>query len=183
MLCLRCVVMAHQSFPLHSIQVKFLFSFLFRGRLTDTFQEWTGEFFVRIELRDLGVTYQLGHHVGERCTTPSPATDLTIFDVTGVTTIRIHYCYCGEPGQQLLPHTQLLRMEWFPATLKQPGTAFTFRFLDYLHSLQTQSKGNLYDTYATMTSIPNPARLKSPIVSTSFSPNARTADTTTVPLQ
>lgn len=182
MLCQHCMVTTHWISPLHSIRVKFSILFSSSGRLTDIFQEWTGEFFTEIGLRDLGATYQLGHF-GDRCPMPSSATDLTLFDITGVTTVRIHYCYCGKPGQQLLPRTQLLRMAWFPATLKQPGTAFTFRFLDYLHDLQTRSKGNLYDIYETMASAPNPAGLKPRIVSTRPSPTARTTDTTIVSLQ
>lgn len=90
--------------------------------------------------------------------------DLTLFDISGVTTVRIRYCYCGEPGKQRPPRVQLLRIRWFPATLKQPGTAFTFRFLDYLHKLQTRSKINLYDVYATLTSIHNASGLNPPIV-------------------
>lgn len=128
-------------------------------------QKWTSEFFAGITLRDLGATYQLGHPAGERCALPSPAVDLTLFDISGVKVIRIRYCYCGAPGQQLRPRVQLLRARWFPATLKQPSTAFTFRLLDFLHKLQTRSKINLYDVYATLISIHNPAGLGPPIVS------------------
>lgn len=123
-----------------------------------------GEFFVRVTLLDLGATYQLGHRFGEDCARPSGFTDLTLFDVSNVTVVRIRYCYCGEPGSQDPPRVQLLRMRWFPATLKQPGTAFTFRLLDFVHKLQTRSKVNLYDVYATLISIPNPAGLNPPIV-------------------
>lgn len=129
------------------------------------FQKWTDKFFTRTTLFDLGATYQLGHRVGKRCAVPSPAIDLTLFDISGVTTVRIRYCYCGEPGKQLLPRIQLLRMRWFPTTLKQPGTAFTFRLLDFLHKLQTRSKVNLYDVYATLVSISNSAGLNPQIVS------------------
>lgn len=124
-----------------------------------------GEFFVRATLFDLGATYQLGHPVGESCTLPSPTTDLTLFDVSNVTVVRIRYCYCGGPGRQHPPRVQLLRIRWFPATLKQPGTAFTFRLLDFVHKLQTRSKINLYDIYATLVSIPNPANINRAIVS------------------
>lgn len=130
------------------------------------FQKWTGEFFTRTTLFDLGAKYQLGHRVGEKCKTPSTAVDLTLFDIAGVETVCIHYCYCGEPGKQQAPRIQLLRMRWFPATLKQPGTAFTFRLLDFLHKLQTRSKTNLYDIYATLVSVHNAAGLSPPIVST-----------------
>jgi hypothetical protein len=151
-------------------------------RLTDSLQKWTGEFFVRTTFLELGATYQLGHRIGESCTMPSPAVDLTLFDTSNVTVIRIHYCYCGEPGQQQPPRVQLLRIRWFPATLKQPGTAFTFRLLDFLHKLQTRSKVNLYDVYATLVSIPNPSGLAAPIVGAYFSSLARIADITVVSL-
>ena len=120
---------------------------------------------------ELGAKYQLGHPIGEGCETPSHAMDLTLFDVSGVTTIRIQYCFCGEPGKQQPPRVQLLRMRWFPATLKQPGTAFTFRLLDHIHKLQTQSKVNLYDVYLTLISIHNASGLNRLIVSTYLSPN------------
>lgn len=119
-------------------------------------------------MRELGVTYQLGHRIGEGCTWPSIPVDLTIFDISSVTAVCIKYCYCGEPGEQKPPRIQLLRTRWFPATLKQPGTAFTFRFLDHLHKLQTQSKINLYDVYATLVSIHNASGLNPQIVSEFF---------------
>ncbi|KAF9780498.1 hypothetical protein BJ322DRAFT_1011908, partial [Thelephora terrestris] len=147
MLCQRCTTITHQSDPLHNIQ------------------KWTGEFFTRITLHDLGATYQLGHRPGETCAMPPAAMDLTLFDVLGITTVCIRYCSCREPGRQRPPRVQLLRMRWFPATLKQPGTAFTFRLLDFLHKLQTRSKINLYDVYATLISIHNASGLSPPIYS------------------
>ena len=123
-----------------------------------------GEFFARVTLLDLGATYQLGHRSGENCIRPS-TTDLTIFDVSNVTTVHIRYCFCREPGRQDPPHIQLLHMRWFPATLKQPGNTFAFRLLDFIHKLQTRSKINLYDVYETLMSIPNPACLNCSIVS------------------
>lgn len=167
MLCQHCIVAEHRKpmESLHNVQVMPSFSFLFISYLTNVYQRWTGDFFTGVALFELGATYQLGHRVGRNCTRPSTPVDLTLFDICGVVTIRIHYCYCGEPGQQKLPRTQLLRMRWFPATLKQPGTAFTFRLLNSFHKLQTKSKVNLYDYYASLVSILNPAGLRPPIVS------------------
>lgn len=136
MLCQHCIVTAHGWDPLHNIQVRYLFLFSSLSYLTD-FQKWTGNFFTRITLFDLSATYQLGHHAGESCAMPSPTIDLTLFNISSVTVVHIHYCYCGELGQQQLPCVQLLCIQWFPATLEQPGTAFTFHLLDFLHKLQT----------------------------------------------
>jgi hypothetical protein len=131
---------------------------------------------------DLGATYQLGHRVGDNCAMPSIANDLTLFDISGVTTVRIHYCYCGEPGTQQPPRVQLLRIRWFPATLRQPSTAFTFRLLDYIHKLQTRSKVNLYDVYATLVSIRNASGLDPPIVGIRSLSSVPPADTMLVSL-
>ena len=78
--------------------------------LMNVFQKWMGEFFARTTLFNLGAKYQLGHHVGESCELPSAAVDLTLFDIAGIKTVCVHYCYCGEPGKHQLPRVQLLRM-------------------------------------------------------------------------
>lgn len=128
----------------------------------ERFQKWTGKFFTTVSLFDLGATYQLGHRIGEPCAMPSRPIELTLFDISGTTTVRIRYCYCHSH----VPHrVQLLRIRWFPATFTQPGTVFTFRLLDLLHKLQTRSKVNLYDFYTTLVTINNPAGLRPAIVS------------------
>jgi hypothetical protein len=132
--------------------------------LTNVFQEWMGEFFVKTTLYDIGATYQLGHPIGNDCPFPSSPMDLTLFNISGVTTVRIQYCYCGDIGEQPPPRVQLLHARWFPATLKQPSTIFSFWLLDFIHKLQTQSKVNPDDLCATITAIRNASGLASPIV-------------------
>ena len=122
-------------------------------------------FFADESLSDLGVVYQLGHRVGERCEISSVPATLTLFDFGGVHTVRIAYCFCGNLGPPLLRRTQLMRTQWFPATWERPGTVFTFRLLDYLHKLQTKSKVSSYDAYATLVSIMDSAGLEPPVVS------------------
>jgi hypothetical protein len=96
---------------------------------------------------------------------PSRPIKLTLVDVSGITTVCVKYCYCTKFCAPLPPRIQLLRIRWFPATFRQPGTAFTFHLLDLLHKLQTRSKVNLYDVYATLAAMNNPAELKPTIVS------------------
>ena len=126
------------------------------------FQKWAGEFFVRVSLFDLGVTYQLGHDGGP-CLIPSRTFELTVFNMSGVQRVRIKYCHCSKP--YIPSRRQLFNIDWFPATIRQPGTVFTFPLLDYLHELQTRSKLNLYDYHATQVSLENPCELKPKIVS------------------
>lgn len=83
--------------------------------------------------------------------------------------MRVVYCICGDPGvEPVARRRQLLRARWFPATLARPSTAFTFRLLDFLHKLQTQSKVNLYDFYLSLVSVTNAAGRKPPVVSPLF---------------
>ena len=71
---------------------------------------------------------------------------------------------CGKTGPPAPRRVQLMRVRWFPATWELPGTAFTFRLLDFLQKLQTKSKTSLYDAHATFTSLRDSAGLKPPVV-------------------
>jgi hypothetical protein len=89
-----------------------------------------------------------------------------LLDISGFHRVRITYCLCGDPEVgSVARRCQLLRARWFPATFTRPGTAFTFRLLDFLHKLQTQSKINLYDFYLSLVSVTNATDLKRPVVS------------------
>ena len=128
-------------------------------------QRWNGTFFDDTSLFELGATYQLGHDVDDICPVPSSRTNLTLLDISGVYKIQITYCFCGDGGvDPATRRCQLLRARLFPATWARPGTVFTFRLLDFLHKLQTQSKVNLYDFYNSLISIDNPAGQRPPVV-------------------
>ena len=150
--------------PLHEIQVDYLHRFI-SIRLTPFSQRWNENFFTRQTLFDLGLSYQLGHDIDDPCPLPSSAVKLMLFNVSGVHTVRIAYCFCNKNGAQSgNRRVQLLRARWFPASWVRPGTAFTFRLLNFAHKLQTRSKVNLYDFYASLVSINNSVGLSPPIV-------------------
>lgn len=112
------------------------------------------------------MSHQLNHNVGDSCPLPSDPVTLTVFDISGIHTVRIMYCICGDPGVESVARCcQLLRARWFLATLIRPSTVFTFRLLDFLHKLQTQSKVNLYDFYLSLISVTDAAGRKPPVVS------------------
>lgn len=165
MTCQACLVAAHSHGILHRIQVSPLSheQRLSRSQLRP--QRWTGMFFVAESLSNLGIVYQLDHHIGERCKLPSTPTELTLFDISGVHIVHVTYCFCNNAGPHALRRIQLIRMRWFPATWERPSTVFTFRLLDFLHKLQTRSKISLYDAYATLVSIEDSAGLKPAVVS------------------
>src|SRR6266571_118214 len=107
---------------------------------------WTGSFFQRTCLKDLGLCVQLGHQAGTPCCQP-----ITTFDdgFTVIDSDRIHEVsldYCGY--QQSLPlTTQLLRAQLFPATTLNPKTAATFRVLETFHLLTLLSKISCFEFY------------------------------------
>ena len=92
----------------------------------------------------MGHRVYLGHQ-GRPCPKAHEIIDgFTIFDVSGVHTIKLVFCGCvGHPP----PNIQLLRAQWFPVTIQSPRSAFTFDVLDTFHLLNTQGKLSLYHFY------------------------------------
>jgi hypothetical protein len=129
-------------------------------------QRWTGNFFEKDSLQNLGLRYQLGHSSAPcPCPHPGPA-NFIVFDLSGPHHVSIDYCQCGEDP---LPFwTQLLREGWFPATQSRPQTAFTFDCLEIFHELTLQGKTNLYDFYNTLLRRSDNANLSTSIVSSAF---------------
>jgi len=146
-----------------------LFIVLYVLQNDDIPQKWNGKFFSDSSLLELGALHQLGHNISDPCPLPSGPVNLTVLDLSGVHVIRVTYCFCEAAGMnaRLNPgarRCQLLRSCLFPATLIRPGTAFTFRLLDFLHKLQTQSKVNLYNFYLSLVSVTNSTDQKPPVV-------------------
>jgi len=160
--CTDCIVHEHSRHLLHRIEVSCVHC---RTSITNSplFQQWNGSFFADATLFDLGLSHQLGHNADDPCPLPSNPVKLMLFDISGVHTIRITYCYC-ERNINGNRRTQLLDARWFPASWTRPGTAFTFRLLDFIHKLQSRSKINLYDFYNSLVSVTNSAGLSPPIV-------------------
>lgn len=163
--CEDCVLRQHEHHIFHRIQVGTLFLCAAAG--VNALQRWNGSFFHDTSLFHLGASYQLSHDVGDRCDNPSRPLDLMLFDVSGVHTVQVSYCFCNE--NSVPRHCQLLRQRWFPATWARPSTAFTFRLLNFLHKLQTQSKVNLYDFYHSLISVTDSAGQTPPVVNLSHS--------------
>jgi hypothetical protein len=160
--CQECLVSSHRCEPFHNLQV-FRISVVCAG--TNFSQRWTGSHFVQVSLRDLGAIFHLGHDHGSSCTIPSSPISLTVFDVTGVHSITVTYCECKPNESAVPPRVQLLCVRWFPATWQRPGTAFTFRLLNFLHKLQSTCKVNLYDFHNAMVAASDNAGLRKSKVS------------------
>lgn len=120
-LCQSCIVTRHKTQPFHRVQ------------------EWNGRFFAQKSLDELDLKIYLGHDgdpcPSSRCSTPKR---LVVIHTNGVHTRRLVPCWCAEVLSPE-PH-QLLRSRFFPATWRDPKTAFTFDVLKAFHTLQLVSK-------------------------------------------
>ncbi|EIN09249.1 hypothetical protein PUNSTDRAFT_134412 [Punctularia strigosozonata HHB-11173 SS5] len=108
---------------------------------------WAGGCFQSVSLQDLGLKVQLGHPDGKPCCNSVKGhANFLIFDSEGYHLVNVLYCDCKLPETRS-QRDQLLDIGWYPASVLQPQTAFTFRFLDTFHRLTLQGKISLHDYY------------------------------------
>ncbi|PPQ76066.1 hypothetical protein CVT26_004585 [Gymnopilus dilepis] len=133
LVCESCILALHERCGLHHIE------------------KWGASdgFFKCISLRSLGFSFLLGHPPGSSC--PSPARPyngtFTIVDINGIHDVNVLFCGCHKQ----VPHfIQLLRYGWFPATVKFPRSAFTFRLLRFYQVLSFESKSTVFEMHKTL---------------------------------
>ncbi|KAF8125542.1 hypothetical protein K438DRAFT_1535231, partial [Mycena galopus ATCC 62051] len=127
MRCAACIVTAHRQLPTHFIE------------------EWNGRYFKRTRtgLQDLGLRVQLGHPSGVVCPQrKAAANDFVLYDLTGVHTLAVDFCGCLPRTER---RTQLLRVCWWPATVKEPNTCATFALLKLFQILNCLGKLSAYN--------------------------------------
>ncbi|SJL18909.1 uncharacterized protein ARMOST_22511 [Armillaria ostoyae] len=129
--CQNCCVRRHETMPLHIVR------------------QWNGTFFQKTSLRDLGLRVQLGHEDGSRCLNPERGhVHFTVIHVNGLHEVAVDFCNCWLT----VPHRQqMLRYEWFPATVLQPRSATTFQALDLFMACTLTGKMSAFDFYKAMT--------------------------------
>ncbi|KAJ7714457.1 hypothetical protein B0H14DRAFT_2546347 [Mycena olivaceomarginata] len=124
--CPDCFIRSHIHHPIHWAEV------------------WDplAQFFIRNEISRLGHTIQLGHN-GNTCKDPTPARIFTIADGNGVHSTKLAFCGCQEQPPNKI--RQLMRSGMFPATAKDPHTAFTINMLKDFQLHNFESKKAAYD--------------------------------------
>lgn len=75
---------------------------------------------------------------------------LTVIDLTGIHSVNVRWCECGDSPGGSSRRVQLLRMSWFPTTAERPNTVVTFDTLRFFHILTSQAKTTFYDFYETL---------------------------------
>jgi hypothetical protein len=124
--CSDCFIRGHLQSPFHWAEV------------------WDFErgFFRRYDIAKLGHVIQLGHH-GEPCSAPSNALMFTVVHGNRVHATKLAFCGCKE--LPINKARQLMRFRLFPATAKDPSTAFTFSVLKEFSLHNLESKKAAYD--------------------------------------
>jgi hypothetical protein len=123
---------------------------------TEVIQQWNGHSFKDTTLAALGITVQVGHHVGGGTCTRSDPRELTVLTLTSAHPLVVSYCAC----EGALPERiQLFRKRWFPAMMDNLPLAFTFDILDFYHSLQSRNKCSPDDFYRAVIQLTDAARL------------------------
>ncbi|KAF6742964.1 hypothetical protein DFP72DRAFT_1178678 [Ephemerocybe angulata] len=113
-------------------------------------QKWNGHFFLKVQLKSLGMRIQLGHVPGEVCPKPESAwgDDFVVIDTDGVHNVGLDFCTCGSSTKSHVE--QLLDRRLYPATTINPKSAATFRVLEVFELLQYESKVSPYELYNTI---------------------------------
>ncbi|KAI0061558.1 hypothetical protein BV25DRAFT_1916905 [Artomyces pyxidatus] len=113
-------------------------------------ETWTGAFFKRTSLAELGLTIQLCHPPGNVCGhRQAGRKDFTVIHTNGIHTVSLDFCGCGL-SNGLDRRQQLLHMAWWPATPLDPQSAATFQCLDVFHLLSLRGKVTGYDYYKSL---------------------------------
>ena len=147
----------HVFNPFHRIQVWYYFGVC--TQLT-YLQEWTGAFFRKESLRNLGLKVQLGHYPGDTCTSPQRSTrPFTVMHTNGIHQVDVWFCGCNLAANHGDRVEQLLRRRLFPATTTDPQTGSTFSLLEIAHVLSVQSKLSIYDFYISLETITDATRV------------------------
>lgn len=112
------------------------------------YKRWNDSYFSNETLQNIGLEIQLGHDDGTDCAAPvAKSIDFEVLDISGQHTVTISFCGCpGAPH----PRVQLLRAQWFPASMSRPNSAFTFDVLNTFQLLNLQGKISAYDFYQSL---------------------------------
>ncbi|KAJ3501027.1 hypothetical protein NLJ89_g9529 [Agrocybe chaxingu] len=110
----------------------------------DLKKKWSGEHFIKVSLKSLGLRIQL-NHTGMVCPNPIPChSEMVILHTNGLHEAAVNYCGCSRAIPQ---HIQLLRRRLYPASQVTVKTCATFQLLEHLHRLALTTKASTYDFY------------------------------------
>jgi hypothetical protein len=109
---------------------------------------------------------QIGHQPGELCQFAKKGhKDFVVVHTNGIHLVNLYFCGCTSSPE---PRRQLLREQWWPATVIDPQTVVTFAVLNIFHRLSLQGKVSAYDFYGSLKNATDGFGLSKPPVSTNI---------------
>ncbi|KAJ7462644.1 hypothetical protein B0H11DRAFT_1734840 [Mycena galericulata] len=143
--CRECCLDRHRANPLHVVY------------------QWSGVFFFKQPLKNLGLRIQMGHPPGEICASPHAGhSDFVVIHDNSIHQVNVDFCGCEDRLKAGEPYIQLLRAGWYPATDDRPQTAATFTVLDKFHLHTLQAKTTAYDFYSVLERLTDSTGVKPP---------------------
>ncbi|GBE79492.1 hypothetical protein SCP_0206920 [Sparassis crispa] len=127
-LCQQCIVSRHLRSPLHAVEF------------------WTGTYFKRNNLHELGLVVQLGHRPSILCSLHDEPHSITVLHTNRVHTMKVTFCACSGVPE----HKQFLQFGWWPATPLELQSCTTMHLLHLFHTLNLQGKVTAYDFYKSL---------------------------------
>ena len=113
----------------------------------------------------MGLRVQLGH-MGSPCLVPRPGhKDFIVLHTNGLHYVAVDFCGCDH---RITSRQQLLRIEWYPATVHYPQTCATFRLLELFHTVTLTGKLSAHEFYKALEHLTDNASLNVPKVSQVF---------------
>ncbi|VDC03136.1 unnamed protein product [Peniophora sp. CBMAI 1063] len=110
---------------------------------------WLYGEWIPVSLRQLGLTVQLGHWAGDRCSLQRHVNDrFVVVHTNGIHQVRVAFCGCSRT--KVARRDQVLAARWFPATIAKPKTAATLEVLEQFDAHSAAGKDNAYDFYNTL---------------------------------
>lgn len=134
--CKSCCIKDHARHPFHKIE------------------RWTGQHFTSSSLSEIGFILCVGHE-GRGCERGTES-ELTIVDKEGIFIHKVRWCGCSSPKPK---YQQLLEVGLYPASIRRPKTAFTFKLLKYFHLDAMECRtaaSNFYNKLRRMTNEADP---------------------------
>ena len=111
----------------------------------------------------MGLRVQVGHP-NSTCVSPQPGhKDFTILHTNGLHHVAVDFCGCDQ--QKISNRQQLIRSEWFPATVHHPQTCATFRLLELFHVVTLTGKLSAHEFYKSLEYLTDNTELDIPKVS------------------
>lgn len=160
--CKKCIVKNHRQSPLHIVEASYVSFCSNHILLTAQLKKWTGLFFGRTTLKELGLVIWLGHAPGRYCNSfVAGNKDFVVIHTNGIHTVQVHFCGCTDVDK----HVQLLRIGWYPATPLLPKTCATLDALRQFHFLNLQGKTTGYSYYRALEYMSDNTGLNPPPVS------------------